>query len=589
MVFSRCAKMGSLTGGERDENPPVVLSSTPVNYSLNFDRDRIEISFDEFIVLDNVNQQLVVSPPLEEKPDVRLRGKSLIIDVNNELKPNTTYTFNFGESITDNNEGNILRNYEFVFSTGDFLDSLSIGGNLLNAFDLTAPEDPVTVMLYDTIYDSVVYKEIPVYIGKTDEEGLYRINNLKADTIKLFALQDVNNNFLFDLPNEKIAFLDSTVIIDPEFFSRVVEEEMDSILSDTTAEEDVLESFTVEEIDSISQPGRKKAPSGLMVDLFLFEEENQIQFLSDNRRAQRNKIEFSFNRPVTDSFQYRSLDPQRHDWYLEQSGMDRDSFTLWIADSTVMMQDSILLSLEYTVLDSLERPVTQVDSLFFIYREPRTGRKREGMEESEKKLDIRTFRKNETVELNAVPKFLSTTPLAGFDTSRIVFTGMQDTLELREDYRLEHNPLDLLSLKFLKEWVPGRSYGFIAYPGAFRDIYGLTNDTIDVGFKIREESYYGQLTVTILDSIGSPVIVQLMDNKETVLKEEKITQPGSVQFAYLKAATYKVKFIDDRNGNGTWDTGKYIESRQPEKVDYYEGDIKVRSNWEMEIKHHFDW
>ncbi len=589
MVFSRCAKMGSLTGGVRDEDPPLVLSSTPENYSLNFNRDRIEIAFDEFIVLDNVNQELVVSPPLEEKPDVRLRGKSLIIDVNNELKPNTTYTFNFGESITDNNEGNILRNYEFVFSTGDFLDSLSIGGNLLKAFDLTPPEDPVTVMLYDTIYDSVVFKEIPVYIGKTDEEGLYRINNMKADTFKLFALQDVNNNFLFDLPNEKIAFLDSTVIIDPEFFSRIVENEKDSIISDTVSDKSVLESFTIEEIDSIAQPSGKKAPSGLMVDLFLFEEENLIQFLSDNRRNQRNRIEFSFNRPVTDSFVYRSLDPPGEDWYLEQASMDRDSFALWISDSTVIMQDSILLSLQYTVRDSLDNPVTKVDSLFFVYREPRAGRSRKEVKETEKHLDIQTFRKNATVELNAVPEFISATPLAEFDTSRIVFTGIQDTLKLREEYRLERDSTDFVSLKFTKDWIPEKSYHFIAYPGAFRDIYGLSNDTIDVRFKIREESYYGQLTVTVLDSIVNPVIVQLMDNKENVLKEKQITQNEPVEFTFLKAASYKVKFIDDRNGNGIWDTGKYIEYRQPERVDYYKGDITVRSNWEMEIKHQFDW
>ena len=130
-----CAKIGSPTGGPKDETPPVIVSSKPVNYSTAFDGKKIEIKFDEFIQLKSIYKELIISPPLEERPVTRLKGKSLVIDLNNELRDSTTYTLNFGNAIADNNEGNVLPNFEFVISTGNYVDSLSVTGKLLNAFN----------------------------------------------------------------------------------------------------------------------------------------------------------------------------------------------------------------------------------------------------------------------------------------------------------------------------------------------------------------------------------------------------------------------------------------------------------------------
>ncbi len=218
-----CAQQGSPSGGPKDEDPPLVLESDPPNYSTRFEAKKIQITFDEFIVLDNVNQQLVVSPPMEEKPEVRLKGKSLFIEFTEELKDSTTYTLNFGSAIKDLHEGNKLLNFEYVFSTGNVLDSLSIRGTLKYAWDHTVPKDPITIMLYEELRDSVPLTEIPLYVGRSDDSGVFSINNLKADTFKIFALKDGNYNLLFDLPSEEIAFLDSALIVNADFFRSITE------------------------------------------------------------------------------------------------------------------------------------------------------------------------------------------------------------------------------------------------------------------------------------------------------------------------------------------------------------------------------
>lgn len=584
-IAGSCAKMGSLTGGPVDEDPPIVTGSEPENYSVNFEGQRIEINFNEFIRLDNVNQELVVSPPLENRPDVRMRGKSILIELENELRDSTTYTFNFGTAIKDNNEGNELTNYEFVFSTGDYLDSLSIGGEILRAFNLEPPEKPVNIMLYDNLYDSVVYKEIPVYIGKSTKEGTYRINNLKADTFKLFALNDVNNNFLFDLPNEQIAFLDTTVIITPEFFSKI--EEVDSLvldsisgpLADTIMLSDTVNLTNLEE-DSLMVETEKPAPDRIYVDLFLFTEDSESQFLSDYNRETRRKVDFSFNLPVTDSFTYRSLKPANQDWYLEETTEEKKEFVLWVVDEEVIQKDSIKILMSYVVTDSMNQKAWQEDTLNFTYREPpRSGEE----EKEEEQLKIETIRNRAILELNAISKFISETPVKSIDSTRIEFYKIvDDTLEFREPYDIYKDSLNIRTVIFDKDWEPQTSYHFIAYPGAFEDVYEATNDTIDVGFSVREEEYYGSLIVNP-DTVITPLVVQLLDTNNEILREQPLPAKEKVVFDYMEPGKYKLKLIYDRNENGKWDTGNYLKGIQPEKVQYYPDEINVRANWELEI------
>jgi Bacterial Ig-like domain len=600
--------MGSLSGGSRDVTPPKVVSSTPKNYSVNFKKEKVEITFDEFIVLDNVNQELVISPPLPDRTDVRLKNKSILIELQNDLIDSTTYTLNFGQSIKDNNEGNILENFEFVFSTGSYLDSLSIYGRLLNSFDNTPPKDPIGIMLYDHIYDSVVYKEKPIYIGKTDKEGYFAINNLRADTFKIFALKDFNSNFLFDLPTEEIAFIDSSIYLTPEFFSRFAG---DTLVVDTLSQvqKDSIdkatksnEKFSGKRSASLNtnrfDAENKTKKSGfrgksnfdkILVEMSLFTEKNDNQFLSDNNRKSNNLIDFSFNLPVSDSFKFRSLIPDREDWYFMEENATRDTFNLWITDSTVIKSDSVWLELSYISKDSLLNNYLKKDSLIFIYRDPNrqtTSRKNKNIEGKIKEnfLNLNLRPGGSTAELNAKMYLESTTPVTSYDSSKLVLSKTVDTLQVAIPVSIMADKKSSRKLKILNTWEPDTKYILTIYPGAVTDIYGITNDTLNLKFTTRKSDYYGVLLVNV-SGVKDSVIVQIMDEKEKVIRESTIQKDQLIRYEYMKPANYIIKFIHDSNGNGKWDTGKYIKGLQPERVEYYrDGDASVRSNWEVEIK-----
>lgn len=213
-----CAVQKSPLGGKKDELPPVLdtLKSTP-NYLTNFDLAKVVLKFDEFIELKNAFEQVVYSPPMRTKPEMVQRGKKLTLKFpkTDTLRPQTTYTINFGEAIVDLNEGNPISNFRYVFSTGDIIDSLAISGRVVNDMSKLAAE-AVLVMLYDNLEDSIVYKEQPYYFAKTNEAGNFEIKNLRSDTFKVVILEDGNLNLKYD-EGEAIGFLDSFIVVNDSF------------------------------------------------------------------------------------------------------------------------------------------------------------------------------------------------------------------------------------------------------------------------------------------------------------------------------------------------------------------------------------
>lgn len=219
IVLVSCANRGSPSGGEVDEEPPVILSASPENFSTNFKADEIRIYFDEYIKIKDLRKQLIISPPMDTEPDIIPLGgasKYISIKIKDTLEPNTTYAFNFGESIVDNNEGNPYPYYRYVFSTGDTIDSLSVKGYVEDAL-LEKPDTFVSVMLYEvdsTYSDSIVFKEKPRYITNTlDSVTTFSIDNIKAGTYKLIALKDKNGNYKFDQKDDKIGFKESFITV----------------------------------------------------------------------------------------------------------------------------------------------------------------------------------------------------------------------------------------------------------------------------------------------------------------------------------------------------------------------------------------
>lgn len=216
-ILVSCANRGTPTGGEKDTDPPVILKATPENFSTNFKGDEIKIYFDEYVKIKDVNKQLIISPPMDTEPTITpLSGASkyISIKIKDTLKDNTTYAFNFGRSIVDNNEENPYPYYRYVFSTGTTIDSLSIKGFVVDAL-LEKPETFVSVMLYEidsTYTDSIVYKEKPRYITNTlDSVTSFSIDNIKEGRYKLIALKDKNSNYLFDQKSDKIGFKEGNI------------------------------------------------------------------------------------------------------------------------------------------------------------------------------------------------------------------------------------------------------------------------------------------------------------------------------------------------------------------------------------------
>lgn len=219
LAFTACAKRGTITGGAKDTIAPVITGSSPRNMTTNFSGSEIRIDFNEYIKIKDVNKQLIISPPMERQPEITPMGSAsrfINIKIKDTLQPNTTYSFNFGQSITDNNEGNPYSQFKFVFSTGPYIDSLTLNGRIKDAYSRET-DNFVTVMLYEaneTFNDSTIYKEKPRYVTNTlDSMVNYSLQNLKAGKYHLFALKDAGNDYKYNPQADKIAFLNSTITI----------------------------------------------------------------------------------------------------------------------------------------------------------------------------------------------------------------------------------------------------------------------------------------------------------------------------------------------------------------------------------------
>lgn len=210
LILYSCAIQVPPSGGDKDVKPPKVVSTSPENYSTNINANDIVIEFDEYVQLKDANTQLIISPLLNYQPTTKIRKKKLVIHISDTLKANTTYTINFGTSVSDLNEGNLLENYQYIFSTGSILDSLKIKGKVENAFNLKKDKNQL-VMLYNKSDDSIPYKERPLYFSKTNSEGEFSINNISPGSYKIISLEDKDGNYLYAKGDEQIGFSDSLI------------------------------------------------------------------------------------------------------------------------------------------------------------------------------------------------------------------------------------------------------------------------------------------------------------------------------------------------------------------------------------------
>ena len=511
LLLYACAKKGRPDGGPIDEIPPEVVKTSPENYSVNFDKQEITISFNEYIVLEDPRNQIIFSPPIEPRPEIQpmsFATQQIKIILPDSLIDNTTYTINFGTSIVDNNEANPLPYYSYVFSTGDYLDSLAIKGKVRDARSRKV-KNIISVMLYqaDTSYtDSAVFRKTPRYIAYSqDSTNNFELSNLKAGQYKMFAVEDNNSNYTYEPQTDQIGFMKDTITI----------------------------------------------PGDSIFDISVFKEDQQIDFKRPEQ-VSRNQYLIGFSGTIdSTAIAVDFLNDQDSLSGQLEKRSDSDSLNLWT--KPFLKRDSIAMKISHKkVIDTF------------------TLRPKEIEKDS---LKIKQQTKS-PLDLYQTMTIKPSIPLTKIDTSKISTYIKKDSsqVDFQTDYFSYSN---LLSIKHKKE--ESTTYIYEIMPGAFEDWLGNKNDTISYSAKTKELKKYGTLDLTINGINNFPVIVQLVDDEDKVIKSKIVEQQKSVNFEFINPGDYFVRIIIDENENGIWDTGNYQQKKQPEDIIYYNEAIKIRA------------
>jgi uncharacterized protein (DUF2141 family) len=534
LLIGACANIVTPSGGPSDVTAPKVLKTTPLNNSKEFKETSFKIDFDEFVVIKDAATQVVVSPFMKEAPELKVRGKSVIVDFKDTLKPNTTYSIAFGNALTDLNAGNILADYRFTFSTGNTIDSLTLKGIVKNAFTQKA-EPGVIVMLYDKNYDSIPYKETPFYISKTDEAGAFKFSSTKGGKFKLFAIKDANGDFLFSDPEEKIAFSDSLITPQPT----------------DTAKADSLRKNRV-------------------YNLYLFDELPVKQRLLKASSGKYGRVVLIFRKPVEELLLKPLNANLPESWCIRDVNKTKDTITLWLKDPD---KDSLVLQIsdKNGILDTAELSLTK-----------KSAKQTRGKGEDLANVALQASASNNgTFDYYKPFLIQSTLPLASSKFQKIILTENKDTVKAAFKYNDSINKCVLVDYK----WKEDAAYSLLVPAGTFTDIFGKSNDTLKIKFRTTSLSDYGNIKLSLTSTeINCNLIVQLITESDAVVQEKFSTLNDVMNFTYVAPGTYKIKVICDENQNKKWDTGDYMKKVQPEKVFVYPFAAIVKGNWDTDLE-----
>jgi len=572
VIVSSCANQGMPTGGPRDSLPPVLVGTHPDYKALNYDGNEVRLTFDEFIIPDQILEMMVVSPPLEKRPTILTKSKTLIVRFTEDLRDSVTYSLDFKNAIVDNNERNPMDNLRFSFSTYDQLDTLRVAGKVINGFNLEPVEDAL-VMLHKNLHDSAVYSLRPDYIAKTDENGIYLFDNLQEGKYHLFALNDLNNDMLYNEGAEEIAFHDTLVVPSAEYHA-----EADTLASGA-------DSLLISgHIHFLPEP----------IYLRQFTEKIFEQYLKTSRRDSRYQCTFVFNETVSDSFNIQLVDTLVPDWYVLEPNQNFDSLTVWIADTTLAARENIKMEISYFQLDSLNELYLHKDTvdMDFADKEDDSRRRRRNArddEEEEGPPPVPQFNWNTNLstsgfDLNRDILLTAPHPVKYIDPQAIRIFLAEDTLKTPLNFKFERDSLSLRNFRLSFPWESETSYTLETDSAASVNIYGVTSKALSSTFRTRPLDYYGTINLE-MTGVEGQILVQVLQNNDTesVLEENVISEDQTVVFDYLPPEKYKVKVIFDENKNWKWDTGSFQDKFQPEKVAYINEVIKVRSNWDSNL------
>ena len=583
-AVASCAKMGQPDGGWYDETPPVIVRTTPQDKGVNVKQKKIRIYFDEYIKVDNPTEKVVISPPQMEQAEIQAAGKKIEVELKDSLRENTTYTVDFSDAITDNNEDNPLGNYTYTFSTGDHIDTLEVAGYVLDARNLE-PIKGILVGLYANLNDTAFTKEPMLRVSRTDSRGRFIIKGVAPGNYRIYALQDADNNYTFNQKSEQIAFNHDTIT--PTFKPDI---RQDTIWRDSLR------------IDSIARvPYTHFLPDDIV--LRAFTEVQTDRYLIKTERTEPDHFTIYFSYGDTVPVGLRGLNFDERDAFITESSEKRDTLTYWLKDTALVNQDTLRMELKYMATDTLGVLRLQTDTLEMLAKTPyekRMKQRQDQYEEWKKKQD-RAKKRGRPYETEMPPVLLEPdyraasepdpdqnitiimpSPLAKADTSRIHLYSKHDTLWYRSPFVFRPKEGLNRTYELLGEWRPGIEYSLEIDTMAFTDIYGKTTAPYKQGFKVKGDDEYATVMFTLTGMEDTTVVVQLLNQSDEMVKETS-TSNGTAEFFYVRPGTYYARMFIDSNRNGEWDTGLYAGDRQAETTYYYPEKLECKEKWDMTL------
>lgn len=611
-VLSGCAKQGFPSGGPKDETPPVVLSTTPPNGTLNFSAKEFLINFDEYVNVKDAENNIFVSPVMAKKPEYSTKGRSLVVKLKDTLLADATYLFQFKEAIVDFNESNALPSYEYVFSTSGSIDSMTLRGKVVDAFSSTPRTETITVAAYaesqlsDTLGDSVVAKVQPMYMTRCDKEGNFALNHLRAGRYLLLAIEDGDKNLRLT-GDEAVAFLDTLVT------AVKMPPAPDTSALDSTSAPDSLSKTTETLVPDSSALAPNTLPPTADIPSILMrisqDKKKEIQRIARSEFLSKSRIEIVTKVPLSRNYSlsripcdtsapyprlYHKLRPKGDTLDVWVGAKGCDSITLLLKDTTGL-NDTLRLQQRQSpgkksnlpAPSSLKKSNSNIlkslvanshpyfDTLWLAFNNPVEG-------------ICDPWRQDSLALLSAVSVMAlkdSTITRCGIhllpDSSLLPAAGMKAFLDF--------------------EGKPGEKYSFTLPDSLFYDIYRTPNDSLTFTTEYTKTDSYGNIFITLLFADSAAVrakdadttrsatvprnfIIQLTNERGDIVRQQTVSQPGKLSFLHLKGGKYSFRAIVDRDQNNQWTPGNYWLQRQPEEIILFGKTLDLRENWDMEEK-----
>ena len=570
LISVSCANRGNgPQGGPKDITPPRPQRSIPDANSLNYKKNRIDIIFDEIVQVQNTFDNIIISPPQKQAPTVKAIGKKISVELQDTLKDETTYTIFFGDAIVDNNEHNVLSGYSFSFATGESIDTLKMSGTLIDAATLN-PIAGVIVGIHSDLSDSAFTSKPFDRITKTDKNGNFSITNVRSGKYRIYALDDVGNNYRFDMPDEKIAFSDS--IFEPSVSTNVVE---DTVYRDSVVKLSTGKADTLRLVDTVIRKfDVRYSPDSIVLRAFV--EDYYNQYVVKSLCPDVRHFTIYFNAPNKELPRTEGINFDIGKGVVVEPNTRGDTIDYWLKDSALWAIDTLKLRLTYMKMDSTHNLVEQTDTISLRSQKRRAKSDKNSTQEfltliSNAKGSINYF---DTIEIS-IP-----TPAEMDMVKKISLQRRVDTIWQPQKSTI--TAIDSVGRRYrvAATLQPSQTYRLVVDSAYFRDIYGNVNKNTTFDFTVKSKDVYASLTLEMGVFTGKEII-ELVDKNERVIRRA-IADKQKVWFDNLDAGTYYARLFVDLNGNGKYDVGNFAEKRQAEPVYYYSKSFELRQMWDNE-------